>query len=279
MYDRTTAGIRGGSANTLWTSGSSVLSNGSGFPGLRLHSRECHELDVRIDDRECDYFLSPTLLCRLIAFRKYDAACRRVCAYPREASVWVCTKRRIGTLPPGGTAKPPSGAWDPRLSGRSDQDRDEKKESSSSPTPADSEVIHNHKNDQENNQAIGGMVYYSRRMLPIHMACECLTRMGHSNNNDDDDDKGGGNRDDPNYRIRQSLETLLSQLVFYHPDGCGRRDHRGRLPLHEAVWNNVSPGVIGHLIFAAPHVALERDGNGRTVFELNQLREIGRAHV
>jgi hypothetical protein len=62
----------------------------------------------------------------------------------------------------------------------------------------------------------------SIRQLPIHTACDQLSRLSHSSDID-------------NLRIRKEIEAVIATLVYIYPDGCSMEDHRGSLPLHEAI--------------------------------------------
>ena len=94
---------------------------------------------------------------------------------------------------------------------------------------------------------------YGYRMLPIHMAVESLYRVADG-------------------CLRSDLESLISHLVVVHPRGCARRDHRGRLPLHEAISHDASPETISALLMAYPAAGRERDAGGRYPIEVNEHR-------
>jgi hypothetical protein len=56
-----------------------------------------HEKKKR--ERECDFYINPTLTSRLILHQKYTAAIRRLQQHTSEASVWVCVKRKQTPVP------------------------------------------------------------------------------------------------------------------------------------------------------------------------------------
>jgi hypothetical protein len=90
-------------------------------------------------ERECDFYINPTLTSRLILHQKYSAAIRRLQQHPSEASVWVCVKRK---------QTPPPKSKDNDAAGSD----------------------HDHDHDDDDN--------YSMRQLPLHMACQDLARVG-----------------------------------------------------------------------------------------------------
>ena len=95
---------------------------------------------------------------------------------------------------------------------------------------------------------------YTFRQLPIHMACGGLFRV-----------------DDP--ALRTDLEQLIARLVIAYPEGCARRDHQGRYPLHECIWYNAAPPIISALLMAAPEIARIPDMQGVTPSVLNEHRQ------
>jgi hypothetical protein len=80
------------------------------------------------------------------------------------------------------------------------------------------------------------------RQLPLHMACNFLKTT-----------------DSPN---KKKLDHFVAQLVATYPQACGRPDHQGRLPLHEAIWWNASPDTISTILMAYPEALEERDRSG-----------------
>jgi hypothetical protein len=98
-----------------------------------------------------------------------------------------------------------------------------------------------------------GRVECSYRQLPIHMACGALSLVVDTT-------------------LRAQVEDLIGRLVLAYPEGCTKRDHQERLPLHEALWQNASPDTIGTLLMAYPEGVDEKDFFGRSPMELNQHR-------
>jgi hypothetical protein len=96
---------------------------------------------------------------------------------------------------------------------------------------------------------------YTFRALPIHMACSCLGQTAVA-------EKG----------LWTELERLIAYLAIVYPEGCGRRDLDGRLPLHEAIWHNASPSTVSALLMAAPEAVNEQDVHGRYPMALNEHR-------
>lgn len=96
-----------------------------------------------------------------------------------------------------------------------------------------------------------GNEVYSMRQLPLHMACQDLSRVGVEAGN------------------RNQLEELICHLVLANPPGCSRQDHSGRWALHEAVWCAAKPDTISALLCAAPEIANSNDQYGRSTIYLN----------
>jgi hypothetical protein len=162
-------------------------------------------------ERECDFYMNPTLTSRLILHQKYSAAIRRLQQHPSEASVWVCVKRKQQTPPPKST---------------------------------DNDATVNDHNDDDNN--------YSMRQLPLHMACQDLSRVGIEASN------------------RVQLEELIAHLILAYPAACAKQDHSGSFPLHEAIWYTATPETVSHLLCGAPEIANANDQYGRSCIYLNR---------
>mmetsp|Transcript_17092 Transcript_17092/g.32441 ORF Transcript_17092/g.32441 Transcript_17092/m.32441 type:complete len:703 (+) Transcript_17092:192-2300(+) len=94
---------------------------------------------------------------------------------------------------------------------------------------------------------------YGYRMLPVHMAVDSLFHVADES-------------------LRADLESLISHLVIAFPEGCSRRDHEGKLPLHEAIWHDASPETVSALLMAYPAAGRERDTRGRYPIEINEHR-------
>eukprot|EP00522_Entomoneis_paludosa_P008852 CAMPEP_0172448268 /NCGR_PEP_ID=MMETSP1065-20121228/7314_1 /TAXON_ID=265537 /ORGANISM="Amphiprora paludosa, Strain CCMP125" /LENGTH=805 /DNA_ID=CAMNT_0013199711 /DNA_START=38 /DNA_END=2455 /DNA_ORIENTATION=+ len=95
---------------------------------------------------------------------------------------------------------------------------------------------------------------YTFRQLPIHMACGSLFRV-------------------EDQALRRDLEQLIARLVIAYPEGCSRRDHQGRFPLHECIWYSAAPPIISALLMAAPDIAKIADMQGVTPSVLNEHRK------
>jgi hypothetical protein len=162
-------------------------------------------------ERECDFYINPTLTSRLILHQKYAPAIRRLQQHPSEASVWVCVKRKH-TRPP---------------------------------KPKDNDAAGNdHDDDDDDN--------YSMRQLPLHMACQDLSRVGIEASN------------------RAQLEELIAHLILAYPATCAKQDHSGSFPLHEAIWYTATPETISHFLCGAPEIANSNDQYGRSCIYLNR---------
>jgi hypothetical protein len=94
---------------------------------------------------------------------------------------------------------------------------------------------------------------YAYRQLPLHAACAALFRVADAS-------------------LRDDLEALIAHLVVAYPEGCARRDHKGRLPLHEVIWHDASPDLVSAILMAYPGACQERDPHGRYSIELNEYR-------
>jgi hypothetical protein len=90
------------------------------------------------------------------------------------------------------------------------------------------------------------------RQLPLHMACNFLKTK--------------------NAAHREELNVLIAKLVATYPQACGRRDHQGRLPLHEAIWWNASPDTISTLVMAYPEALEQTDDRGQLPQDLLHRR-------
>jgi hypothetical protein len=90
------------------------------------------------------------------------------------------------------------------------------------------------------------------RQLPIHIACTALSSF-----------------DDNNDPSRVQLERLVKQLALAFPGGCTQRDHKLRLPLHEALRHNANLDTISMLLIVAPETIDETDKYGRLPYEIN----------
>ncbi len=90
------------------------------------------------------------------------------------------------------------------------------------------------------------------RQLPIHIACSALSSF-----------------DDNNDPSRIQLERLVKQLALAFPGGCTHRDHKLRLPLHEALRHNANLDTISMLLLVAPETIDETDRYGRLPYEIN----------
>lgn len=95
---------------------------------------------------------------------------------------------------------------------------------------------------------------YGYRQLPIHMACDSLFQVADES-------------------LRADLESLIAHLVLAFPEGCARRDHEGKLPLHEAIWHDASPETVSALLMAYPQAGRKKDTRGRYPVELNEHRQ------
>ncbi|KAL7576402.1 hypothetical protein ACA910_018207 [Epithemia clementina (nom. ined.)] len=245
-------------------------------------------------DQEVDFFTNPTVLSRLIHNQKFGAAISRLEKQgPAEACIWVCTKRKLPPAAlqsfapqaqqqspecsdhkrgPNGTA----GNGNCNTSSRSlvsytstKASITSKKGTSSSPSSptrkSGSKTKTNHTGDSStennnssnnataNNNTTNNESQFTFRQLPIHMACGSLFRV-----------------QDPT--LRQDLEQLIARLVIAYPDGCARRDHQGRYPLHECIWYNAAPPIVSALLMAAPEIARLGDLQGVTPLVLNEHR-------
>lgn len=96
---------------------------------------------------------------------------------------------------------------------------------------------------------------YSVRQLPIHVACANLLRA----------------KEDEH--LRNSLESLIVKLVVAYPNSCHEVDHEGKLPLHEALWQDAKVHTIAMMLIAAPLTLHARDKYGRAPLDLNRFRD------
>lgn len=99
-----------------------------------------------------------------------------------------------------------------------------------------------------------GTKKYVLRRLPIHFACSAIP-MGEAFSAQD-----------------EQLEKLTLQMVEVAPFLCHRRDHEEKLPLHDAVQNNVSTAVIEALLLAFPQSPTAQDKYGRTPIAIRKTR-------
>mmetsp|Transcript_18047 Transcript_18047/g.49147 ORF Transcript_18047/g.49147 Transcript_18047/m.49147 type:complete len:876 (+) Transcript_18047:227-2854(+) len=188
-------------------------------------------------DKEVDFFNNPTILSRLVQNQKFAAAISRLEKQgPSEASVWVCTKRKL----PAALQFADSSVRN-RTNGSSAQQQQQPPQKQLSRSLSSSSSFDNGDN-------------YTFRQLPLHMACGSLFRV-----------------EDPT--LRRDLEQLIARLVIAYPEGCSRRDHQGRFPLHECIWYNAAPPIISALLMAAPDIARVADMQGVTPDVLNEHRQ------
>lgn len=94
---------------------------------------------------------------------------------------------------------------------------------------------------------------YSIRQLPIHMACSNIVCTH-------------------DIRASRQLNELIATLVFTHPKGAHLPDHKGRLPLHEAIWYGADPRTLSIFLMSKPEALLMKDHKGRSLMDLNQHR-------
>ena len=249
---------------------------------------------------ECDFYLNPTLLSRLILHQKYASAIRRVKKYPLEASTWVASTRKrttsaaakshsgnnnnnncsfenttvisgltdhspcefseLGAGAPATVCTPDAPLEVRKWQRRGKTPRTTKPATPSSKKIGDEAKKHEPQDEDENPNAISSSnsttepLDYSFRQLPLHMACSSLSRVY---------DKA----------LRKKLNELIGQLVVTFPAAARYRDHQGRLPLHEAVWNNANPDTVTMMLISYPEGVDELDIYGRTVAELNEHRK------
>ena len=126
--------------------------------GTKLHFR--HAAPLKDKEKECDFFLNPTILSRLIQNNKFKAALQRLQKRgPAEAAVWVCLQHHSTTR----ARRPPLPS----------------NTSSNTTTPAASltnRLVPPH------HQSSAADTIYDYRQLPLHMATEalaCTTDQGH----------------------------------------------------------------------------------------------------
>ena len=94
---------------------------------------------------------------------------------------------------------------------------------------------------------------YSIRQLPIHLACCNLSRTH-------------------DFHMKKLLNELLATLIFAFPAGSHQADHKGRLPICEAVWCGVPADTIALFLMAHPESINVKDRSGRSLTELNKFR-------
>lgn len=215
-------------------------------------------------DKEVDFFTNPTVLSRLIHNQKFAAAIARLERQgPAEASVWVCTKQNLPN-PAAALAsaelRPSNNEGVDAISSATASLKSSKQGGSPSTKNAGNTKVNvGDGKDASNNSSSGSngsdrsYGEFTFRQLPIHMASGSLFRV-----------------EDPN--LRQDLEQLIARLVIAYPDGCARRDHQGRYPLHECIWYNAEPRIISALLMAAPEIACVGDLQGVTPVVLNEHR-------
>ena len=206
-----------------------------------------------VPDKEVDFFSKPTVLSRLIQGQKFAAAINRLEKHgPAEASIWVCTKRKLpSSLQFAEIKNSVTNESSCSLSSTS-------KSSFTSKSSSASRMANGAKSSKlkmtEDEKTKTSESQFTFRQLPIHMACGSLFRV-------------------EDQTIRQDLEQLIARLVIAYPDGCARRDHQGRYPLHECVWYNAAPAIVSALLMAAPEIAKIADRQGVTPMALNEHRK------
>ena len=225
-------------------------------------------------ERECDFYLNPTLLSRLILHQRYPSAITRVKKHPLEASTWVSSTRKhtsaadasnnnltdpsvvsdLGPDAPASVCTPDSPI---EVQNEMPQQLDKTPRKTTSPATQsnkggdEKEERHDQQvEDDSPSSCSSEPVEYSFRQLPLHMACSGLSRVY-------------------DIALRQKLNELIGQLVVTFPAATRYRDHQGRLPLHEAIWNNASPDSVTLMLISYPEAVDELDIYGRTVLELN----------
>jgi len=95
---------------------------------------------------------------------------------------------------------------------------------------------------------------YLIRQLPIHVACGNLSRSTQNN------------------AQNRLLNELAATLILANQEGAHEPDHKGRLPLHDAVWYGADPDTIALFLMAKPESLDDRDHKGRSLQDLNQHR-------
>jgi hypothetical protein len=205
-------------------------------------------------DKEVCYYENPTILFRLVQAKKFSAALERLEKNgPREASIWVCTKRPKEAKAGGGAA----GEKNTTSSSRSQQQQHQQQQEEDGSSSLISGITQSFITEEV--AAYNTEGEYTFRCLPIHMACSHLGSVVVDKNKDQWAD----------------LEKLICYLAIVYPAGCARRDHEGRLPLHEAIWYNASPCTVSALLMAAPEAVNEQEykhSRGRYPIALNEHR-------
>ena len=210
-----------------------------------------------VADKEVDFFANPTVLSRLIQNQKFSAAISRLEKQgPGEASVWVCTKRKLPpTLHHAETKKTNEAI---NVSSRSlvstskgSAASNNKKSTMGKKTVKSGKAGAASASDDATTNSDTPFTF---RQLPIHMACGSLFRV-------------------EDQALRQDLEQLIARLVIAYPEGCSRLDHQGRYPLHECIWYNAAPPIVSALLMAAPEIARLGDSQGVTPTILNEHRK------
>lgn len=214
--------------------------------------------------KEVDFYKDPTILSRLILNERYDAAMNRLEKFPEEVSVWVCSKRN-----------PFQSSEDNNSSTRTLQRYPSLSSFQSNRSLRSVSSIRRKPSLQAAGREIDpDTIEFSLRQLPIHVACNNFLSIDDEYDDVDDYDNevDGTNQKGGKRNRRADLERLVIRLAVKYPEGCGMRDHEGKLPLHEALWNNASTETITVLLMAYPTALHERDRYGRSPVELNRFR-------
>ena len=173
-------------------------------------------------EHEVDFYQNPSVLGRLILTQQFHSAAKRLQNAPNEASIWLVSSPD-NIINPSSSRKRPATRMG--LLQRSD----------SWPSP------NNRYKGESNHRNIDATVPI--RQLPLHMACTCFLKT-------------------KNASAGEKLDMLIKRLVETYPQACSERDHRGRLPLHEAISWGASAESISIILMAYPEALQEKDYRG-----------------